>query len=92
VYRLESSEKLLQFAIGQPEDSQKAEFCRGLHPQSLRITFDSEIAEKDKSITFLHVRHFFIRAIVEAHRQGEGSFHPVARVGLDAADDLPPGD
>lgn len=92
VYRLEASEKLLQFAIGQPEDSQKAEFCRGLHQQSLRITFDSEVAEKDRSITFLHVRHFFIRAIVEAHRQGEGSFHPVARVQLNTADTLPPGD
>jgi hypothetical protein len=58
----------------------------------LRITFDSEVAEKDRSITFLHVRHFFIRAIVEAHRQGEGSFHPVARVQLNTADTLPPGD
>jgi hypothetical protein len=38
------------------------------------------------------VRHFFIRAIVEAYRHGEGSFHPVARVGLDTADSLPPGD
>ena len=65
VYRLEASEKLLQFAIGQPEDSQKAEFCRGLHQKSLRTTFDSEIAEKDRALTFLHVRHFFIRAIVD---------------------------
>jgi len=92
VHRLEASEKLLQFTIGQPEDSEKAEFCRGLHQKLLRITFDSDAAEKDRSLTFLHVRHFFIRAIVEAYRHGEGSFHPVARVGLDAADNLPPGD
>jgi len=92
VYRLEASDKLLQFAISQGEDSQKAEFCRGLHQKSLRITFDSEAAEKDRSLTFLHVRHFFIRAIVEAHRHGEGSFHPVARVQLNSADNIPPGD
>ena len=92
MYRLEASDKLLQFAIGRPEDTQKAEFCRGLNQKSLRVTFDSEVAEKDKSLTFLHVRHFFIRAIVEAYRHGEGSFHPVARVGLDTADSLPPGD
>jgi superfamily II DNA or RNA helicase len=92
MYRLEASDKLLQFAIGRPEDTQKAEFCRGLNQKSLRVTFDSEVAEKDKSLTFLHVRHFFIRAIVEAYRHGEGSFHPVARVGLDTTDGLPPGD
>jgi len=92
VYRLEASDKLLQFVIGQPEDSQKAEFCRVLHQKSSRITFDSEVAEKDKSLTFLHVRHFFIRAIVEAHRHGEGGFHPVARVRLNTDDNLPPGD
>jgi len=92
VYRLDASDKLLQFAIGQPEDGQKAEFCRGLHQKSLRITFDSELAEKDRSLTFLHVRHFFIRAIVEAYRHGEGNFHPVARVRLTAADSLPAGD
>lgn len=92
VYRLEASDKLLQFAIGGPEDSQKAQFCRGLNQKPFRITFDSEVAEKDKALTFLHVRHFFIRAIVEAYRNGETSFHPVARVGLGAAENLPPGD
>jgi len=38
------------------------------------------------------VRHFFIRAIVGAYRQGEGSFHPVARVQVSTGDNLPPGD
>jgi superfamily II DNA or RNA helicase len=92
VYRLEASQKLLEFVIGQPKDDQKAEFCGGLHLKSLRITFDSEVAEKDRSLTFLHVRHFFIRAIVEAYRRGEATFHPVARVLLRAGKDLPAGD
>jgi superfamily II DNA or RNA helicase len=92
IYRFEASEKLLQFVIGQPEDNQKAEFCRRLHQESSRITFDSEVAERDRSLTFLHVRHFFIRAVVEAYRHGGGSFHPIARVGLGAADDHLPGD
>jgi len=81
-YRLEASDKLLQFVIYLPEDGQKAEFCRGLHAESLRVTFDSEVAEKDKSVTFLHVRHFFIRGIVDAYTNGQHVFHPVARVGL----------
>jgi superfamily II DNA or RNA helicase len=92
VYRLEASDKLLQFTIGQPEDNQKADFCRGLHQKSLQITFDSEIAEKNRSLMFLHVRHFFVRAIVDAYHRGEGDFHSVARVGLTTADNLPPGD
>ncbi len=92
VHLLVASEKLLQFAISQPDDSQKADFCRGLHQDSLRITFDSEVAERDKSITFLHVRHFFIRAIVDEYHRGEGSFHPVARVRLGPAENLPAGD
>src|SRR5579872_7252515 len=92
VHRLDVSEKLLQFVIGQPEDSQKSEFCRKLHQKSLRITFDSAVAEKDNAITFLHVRHFFIRAIVEANRRGEAGLHPVALIGLGSIDGLPSGD
>jgi len=92
VHRLEASEKLLQFVIGQPEDSQKAEFCRGLHQNSLQMTFDSEIAERDKDIIFVHVRHFFVRAIVDEYRRSEKHFHPVARVRLIPSDALPPGD
>jgi hypothetical protein len=50
------------------------------------------VAEKDKAITFLHVRHFFIRAIVEEYRyHGEGGLHPITKVGLKQRDDLPPG-
>jgi superfamily II DNA or RNA helicase len=92
VYRLDASERLVQFVINQPEDSQKAEFCRGLHQKSLQMTFDSEIAEHDKDIIFVHVRHFFIRGIVDEYRKGESNFHPVARVRLTSSDSLPPGD
>jgi len=92
IYRLDGSEKLVQFVISQPEDDRKAEFCRGLHQKSLRITFDSEIAERNKEITFVHVRHFFIRAIVDEYRRGENHFHPVARVRLSPSDVLQPGD
>ena len=92
VYRLEASDKLLAFAIGGPEDPQKAEFCRRLNQKSLEITFDSEVAEKHKSLTFLHIRHFFIRAIVETYRHGEAGFHPVARIALNGSDNLPAGD
>lgn len=92
VYRLEPSDKLLEFVIGQPEDNQKADFCRHLHQKSLRITFDSDVAERDRGIIFLHVRHFFIRAIVEEYRQrGEGGLHPVTKVGLQERDGLTPG-
>lgn len=90
-YQLEASAKLLEFSIGGPEDPQKADFCRRLNQRPFRITFDSELAEKDKTLVFLHVRHFFIRAIVEAYRHEQSSFHPVARVGVNAADNLAPG-
>ncbi len=90
VYRLDANEKLLSFVIEQPEDEQKAAFCSALHRGSLKVTFDSEVAERDTSLTYLHVRHFFIRAIVNAH---EGTtFHPVARLALACSDDLRAGD
>lgn len=92
VHRLDVGDKLLQFTIGQPEDNQKAEFCRRLHEKSFRVTFDSGVAEKDRTITFLHVRHFFVRAIVDEHRRSEGSFHPVARLSLKSSEGLPAGD
>lgn len=92
IYRLDASEKLLQFVISQPEDNQKAEFCTGLHRKSLQITFDSEIAERNKDAIFVHVRHFFVRAIVNEYRRGENHFHPVARVRLRPSDSVPPGE
>ncbi|MFN7992733.1 MAG: SNF2-related protein [Bryobacteraceae bacterium] len=92
VYRLETSDKLARFVVDLPDDNQKAEFSRGLHDGSLRVTFDSEVAEKDKAITFLHVRHFFIRGIVDACSHGSHSFHPVARVALSVDGKVPAGD
>ncbi len=91
IFRLEASEKLVQLVASQPDDPQKGEFCGRLHRNTLRVTFDSDVAEKDKDLTFIHVRHFFIRAIVNEYRQGGGQFHPVARVRLDAADSIPAG-
>ena len=92
VYRLDASEKLLEFIISQPEDSLKAEFCRAIHRKRLQITFDSEIAERNKDFIFVHVRHFFIRAIVNEYSRSESHFHPVARIRLGSSDSLPPGD
>ncbi|MFB3924399.1 MAG: hypothetical protein ACE145_21975 [Terriglobia bacterium] len=91
IFRLEASEKLVQLVVSQPDDPQKGEFCGRLHRNTLRVTFDSDVAERDKDLTFIHVRHFFIRAIVNEYRQGGGQFHPVARVRLDAADSIPAG-
>jgi SNF2 family DNA or RNA helicase len=91
-YMLESSDKLLRFLIEQPDDTQKSEFCRHLHDKSVAITFDSEVAERDKSLTFVHVRHFFIRAIIEWYRHSEGTFHPAATLHVNADEDLPQGD
>lgn len=91
IFRLEASQKLVQLVVSQPDDPQKGEFCGRLHRNTLRITFDSDVAERDKDLTFIHVRHFFIRAIVNEYRQGGGQFHPVARVRLDATDSIPVG-
>jgi superfamily II DNA or RNA helicase len=92
VFRLHASEKLLQFVIGQPEDPQKAEFCGRLQLESLQVTFDSEVAERQRSLTFIHVRHFFIRAIVNEYSQVDGHFHPIARLQMTPSQNLPAGD
>lgn len=92
IYCLEASEKLVQLVVSQPDDPQKAEFCGRLHQKFLRLTFDSDAAERDKELAFIHVRHFFIRAIVNEYRQGEGHFHPVARLQVASSDSLPCGD
>jgi len=91
IYCLEASEKLIQFVVSQPDDPQKSEFCSHLHRKSVRLTFDSEVAERDKGLTFIHVRHFFIRAIVNEYSQSGGHFHPVARLRLAPSDCIPPG-
>jgi superfamily II DNA or RNA helicase len=92
IYRLEASEKLVQFVVRQPDDPQKSDFCGRLHRNCQRVTFDSDVAERDKDLTFIHVRHFFIRAIVNEYRQGEGHFHPVARLNVAPSDALRCGD
>ena len=92
VFRLTSSDKLLQFVIGQPDDNLKAEFCQRLHQNSVHVTFDPDTLRTDASLTFLHVRHFFIRAIIETFRTSEGSLYPVARMGLRSNESLSSGD
>jgi superfamily II DNA or RNA helicase len=91
-YRLNASEKLLRFIVEQPEDSQKSEFCRRLYQKSCRLTFDSEIAERSRDLTFVHVRHFLIRGIVIEYRNSGAHFHPVACVRLQSSVALPAGD
>ena len=92
VYQLDGGDKLYQFILRQPEDSMKAEFCRLLYLKTLRVTFDPEVAEKNRQITFIHLRHFFIRAIVDEFRRNENQFHSVARVQLTASGTLPRGE
>jgi superfamily II DNA or RNA helicase len=92
VYRLDGGDKLYQFILRQREDSLKAEFCRLLYMKTLRVTFDPEVAERNRQISFIHVRHFFIRAIVEEFRETENQFHSVARVQLTSSDTLPRGE
>lgn len=90
-YRLNASEKLLRFIVEQPEDSQKSEFCKRLFQKSSRLTFDSEVAERARDLTFVHVRHFLIRGIVEEYRQSGIDFHPVACIHLQSSANLPAG-
>jgi SNF2 family DNA or RNA helicase len=92
IYRLEASEKLVQFLIDLPEDDQKPEFCRRMHQNSLRVTFDSEVAERLKDVCFVHVRHFLVRGIVNEYQHIGTDFHPVSRVQLSASASLAPGD
>jgi len=92
VYQFDGGDKLYQFILRQPEDSLKAEFCRLLYLKTLRVTFDPEVAEKNRQVCFIHLRHFFIRAIVDEFRRNENQFHSVARVQLTASDTLPRGE
>lgn len=91
IYQLDGSDKLYQLILRQSEDSLKAEFCRLLYLKTLRVTFDPDIAERNRQISFIHLRHFFIRAIVDELRRDETQFHSVARVQLNSSDTLPKG-
>jgi superfamily II DNA or RNA helicase len=91
VFQLDGSDKLYQFILRQPEDSLKTEFLRLLHLKTLRATFDPDVAERNRHISFIHLRHFFIRAIVDEFRRNENQFHPVARIQLTCSGTLPKG-
>lgn len=86
VYRLESSEKLRTLLVSQPETPQKHAFLQALDRGGLRVTFDSDVAEKDRSLAYLHVRHMLIRAIVDEFQRNESDLHPVAAVQMSAPD------
>jgi SNF2 family DNA or RNA helicase len=92
VFRLDASDKLHRFVASQPDDEQKFEFRRRIHLKSLEITFDSEIAERNRDVVFVHVRHFFVKAIINEYRKDEQHLHRVAQVRLEKADKIPPGD
>jgi hypothetical protein len=62
-----------------------------LHLKTLRVTFDPDVAERNRHISFIHLRHFFIRAIVDEFRRNENQFHPVARIQLTCSGTLPKG-
>ena len=92
VYQFDGGDKLYQFILRQPEDSLKAEFCRLLYLKTLRVTFDPEVAEKNRQVCFIHLRHFFIRAVVNDLQRNENQLHSVARVQLTSSDTLPQGE
>ena len=88
VLRLAAGERLLAFLQRLPEDAQKFEFIRRATAGETPVTFDSEVAEKEPGITFVHVRHFFVRGIVAYYRDQSESFHRVARITLKAQQGL----
>lgn len=91
VYRLKGGDKLRSWIAALPNNDQKYLFLSDLDNQRLHLTFDSEAAERDGSVTFVHVRHFFVRAIVREYQDRFDHFHPVAAVSLTASDVLPVG-
>jgi len=91
VHVLNVGERLLKFLQGLPDDPQRFEFVRKAGGGELRLTFDSEIAEQEPSLTFVHVRHFFIRGIVSYYRESSHTFHPVARIEITHDEKVPRG-
>jgi hypothetical protein len=77
---LRAGDRLLRFVQDLPPDPQQFEFLRLAGTGELRLTFDSDASEKDHLITFLHVRHPFIRGIVAYYSKSRHEFHPVSRV------------
>ncbi|MCS7026013.1 MAG: SNF2-related protein [Bryobacteraceae bacterium] len=91
IYHLKASEKLVKLLMSQPDDPQKGNFCARVGQNTVPLTFDSEIAERELDLTFIHIRHFFIRTIIRTYRQERTYFHRVAQLQLSASDSLQPG-
>ncbi len=92
IYTLKVSDRLLRFLHALPDDRQKFEFVRRAGIGEIRLTFDSEIAEQEPSLTFVHVRHPFVQGIVNYYRDNNDGFHPVARIAVGGDTTLAPGD
>jgi hypothetical protein len=90
-YGLKAGDQLRKWLVSLPADDQKYRFLSALNNDRLLLTFNSELAEQDRTLTFVHVRHFLIRGIVQEYLKGFGHFHPVASIQLSSSDVNPAG-
>ena len=91
VYSIEAGEKFHQFILRQPDHPAKVDISHALYSKRLRITFDPDLANADRTLHFVHVRHFLIRSIVREYSKQVSDFHPVAALRLTASGSLPSG-
>jgi superfamily II DNA or RNA helicase len=91
IFTLTVGDRLLKFLQGLPDDPQRFEFIRKAGAGEIRLTFDSEIAERDPEISFVHVRHFVVRGIVSYYRENTEVFHRVARITIEREVGIAPG-
>jgi superfamily II DNA or RNA helicase len=91
VLKLTAGDRLLGFLQKQPDDPQKFDFIRRAGAGEMTLTFDSEVAEQDPDVSFVHVRHFLVRGIVAYYRENSNAFHRVARIAIHRDTGIPPG-
>ena len=82
IFTLRVGDRLLRFVQDLPSDPQQFEFLRQTGGGEVRLTFDSDASENNHLLTFLHVRHPFIRGIVAHYGKSRHEFHPVSRITL----------
>jgi superfamily II DNA or RNA helicase len=90
-YGLKAGDQLRKWIVSLPADDQKTRFLSALDNNRLVVTFDSELAERDRNLTFVHVRHFFVQGIIREYQKRSGHFHPVAAIELASSDVIPAG-
>ena len=90
-YGLKAGEQLRKWIVSLPADDQKTRFLSALDNNRLVVTFDSELAERDRNLTFVHVRHFFVQGIIREYQKRSSRFHGVAAIELTASDLIPVG-